>query len=243
MNTFQKQMIQQFPYTITIDSTHGLNGYDFELTTIMVLDEYHHGFPVAEMFTNRKDTVVQSIFFSAIKKSVGIKIADKDKRAEIYKILKNLQQETSEANFASALDDALSYMHNNEKTTCFGEYFTNTYSHNFRKWAYCFRGDSIINTNMHLESMHKTIKYFYLDRKTVKRLDKGLNAVLKYVRDKSVERIIRLVKSEHTKQTRLLCQNHQKALKTRNEYVLSKNRTNWIIFKNGNSSSYYTINQ
>ncbi|KAH1028413.1 hypothetical protein HUJ05_001767 [Dendroctonus ponderosae] len=75
MNTFQKQMIQQFPYTITIDSTHGLNGYDFELTTIMVLDEYHHGFPVAEMFTNRKDTVVQSIFFSAIKKSVGILIS------------------------------------------------------------------------------------------------------------------------------------------------------------------------
>ncbi|XP_074037973.1 uncharacterized protein [Leptinotarsa decemlineata] len=72
MNKFQRQMMKQFPSTITIDSTHGLNDYDFEMTTIMVLDEYHHGFPVAEMFTNRKDTIVQSIFFSVIKDTIGV---------------------------------------------------------------------------------------------------------------------------------------------------------------------------
>lgn len=71
MNTFQKQMIKKFPFTITIDSTHGLNGYDFEMTTIMVLDEFHHGFPVAEMFSNRNDTTVQSIFFRAVREAVG----------------------------------------------------------------------------------------------------------------------------------------------------------------------------
>lgn len=72
MNTFQKQMIRKFPCIITIDSTHGLNGYDFEMTTIMVLDEFHHGFPVAEMFSNRKDTVVYRLFFTVVREEVGM---------------------------------------------------------------------------------------------------------------------------------------------------------------------------
>ncbi|KAJ8975738.1 hypothetical protein NQ317_016512 [Molorchus minor] len=169
------------------------------------------------------------------------KISDKDKRAVIYKILKILQQETPESKFASALSNALSYMCNNEDTKQFGEYFANTYSHNFKKWAYCFRKEASINTNMHLESMHKVIKYFYLERKTVKRLDKGLNVVLKYVRDKSVERIIRLSKGGHTKQTRLLSQNHKEALKNSDEYIILKNDTNWNISKSENTS--YTIHQ
>lgn len=71
MNSFQKQMLKQFPTLITVDSTHGLNGYEFEMTTIMVIDEYHHGFPIAVMFTNRKDTIVQRVFFSAVKEATG----------------------------------------------------------------------------------------------------------------------------------------------------------------------------
>lgn len=51
---------------------------------------------------------------------------------------------------------------------------------------------------MHLGSMHKRIKYFYLERKNVKRLDKGLHGVIK---DKSIERIIRLRElTQHHKQ-------------------------------------------
>lgn len=30
-------------------------------------------------------------------------------------------------------------------------------------WAYCYRKYLGVNCNMHLESMHKIIKYFYLD--------------------------------------------------------------------------------
>lgn len=63
INIFQRQMIQRFPNII--ESTHGLKGYDFETTSIMVIDQFHHGFPVAEMFSNRKDTVIQNIFFTS----------------------------------------------------------------------------------------------------------------------------------------------------------------------------------
>ncbi|CAH0560267.1 unnamed protein product [Brassicogethes aeneus] len=74
MNKFQRQMIQSFPNIIAVDSTHGLNGYDFEMTSIMVIDEFHHGFPIAEMFSNRKDIVIQNIFFTSVRESAGIYI-------------------------------------------------------------------------------------------------------------------------------------------------------------------------
>lgn len=112
------------------------------------------------------------------------KINNKEKRAKTYKILKTLQQHTSEDIFFTSLQNAISHLMGDTETRRFGEYFKNSYSHNIRKWVYCFRQNSSINTNMHLESMHKTIKYFYLERKIVKRLDKGLHAVIKYVRNK-----------------------------------------------------------
>lgn len=49
---------------------------------------------------------------------------------------------------------------------------------------------------MRLESMHTIIKYFYLDGKKVKRLDKSLHVLLKFVRDKCVDRVINKIKGK-----------------------------------------------
>jgi hypothetical protein len=41
MNKSQKVMFKEFGNNIlAVDGTHGLNGYDFELTTLMVIDEF-----------------------------------------------------------------------------------------------------------------------------------------------------------------------------------------------------------
>jgi hypothetical protein len=72
MNKSQKVMFKEFGNNIlAVDGTHGLNGYDFELTTLMVIDEFRQGFPVAFMFSNRKDTFVYKLFFQTIKSAVG----------------------------------------------------------------------------------------------------------------------------------------------------------------------------
>jgi hypothetical protein len=42
--------------------------YDFELTTIMVIDEFGQGFPVAFMFSNKKDTHIYEEFLKAFGK-------------------------------------------------------------------------------------------------------------------------------------------------------------------------------
>ncbi|XP_044753701.1 uncharacterized protein LOC123313071 [Coccinella septempunctata] len=48
-------------------------------------------------------------------------------------------------------------------------------------WAYAYRLHAGINTDMHLERFHKTLKYMYLKGKKVKRLDKGICAIVQFV--------------------------------------------------------------
>jgi hypothetical protein len=56
---------------ICIDGTHGLNNYNFQLFTILVLDECREGFPCAFLFSNRGDTTVLRTFLDVIKLSTG----------------------------------------------------------------------------------------------------------------------------------------------------------------------------
>lgn len=257
MTDFQKNMIKKFGNNIVaLDGTHGLNNYDFELTTIMVVDEFGEGVPVSFMFSNRKDTYIYELFFGVVKSNVGLvsakvfmtdivstfysawcstmgpvihqlfcswhidrawqenlpKISNKEKQSEVYKVIKCLQQNTSADIFPQCLQNSISEMLLDGETHDFGVYFQNNYSKNYEKWAYCFRACCGINTNMRLESMHKTIKYFYLDGKKVKRLDKSLHVLLKYVRDKSVDRIIKNVKGKHTIHTKNILLRHRAAL-------------------------------
>lgn len=72
MNSAQSEMLKKFGGNIVcVDSTHGLNSYDFEMTTVLVIDEFYEGFPVATMFSNRKDTHIHEIFFGKIKERTG----------------------------------------------------------------------------------------------------------------------------------------------------------------------------
>lgn len=56
---------------ICIDSTHGTNIYDFYLITVLVLDDYKEGIPVAWLISNREDAAVLRQFFSKIKEQCG----------------------------------------------------------------------------------------------------------------------------------------------------------------------------
>ena len=57
---------------ICVDSTHGTNGYNFNLITIVVIDEYGEGFPVAWCISNREDHTLLQIFYNEIKQKVGM---------------------------------------------------------------------------------------------------------------------------------------------------------------------------
>ena len=56
---------------ICVDATHGTTMYDFLLITVLVMDEYGEGVPVAWALSNREDQTALAEFFKAIKARVG----------------------------------------------------------------------------------------------------------------------------------------------------------------------------
>uniref|UniRef100_A0A8D9BAW8 MULE transposase domain-containing protein n=2 Tax=Cacopsylla melanoneura TaxID=428564 RepID=A0A8D9BAW8_9HEMI len=73
MTPFQEQMLKKLGgQKVCIDGTHGLNNYDFILHSILCVNEFGNGIPVAFMFSNRKDTSCFELFFKKVKERVGI---------------------------------------------------------------------------------------------------------------------------------------------------------------------------
>ena len=71
-SSIQRNMLQKFGAKgVCIDSTHGTTGYDFYLTTPMVIDEFGSGFPVAWCLSNHEDTVFMSVFFEPSRETVA----------------------------------------------------------------------------------------------------------------------------------------------------------------------------
>jgi len=72
MTQFQSELLLKFGNDkICIDGTHGLNGYNFQLYTIVVVDEFGNGYPVAFCFSNKSDTALYKHYFQCIKNVTG----------------------------------------------------------------------------------------------------------------------------------------------------------------------------
>lgn len=64
--------------------------------------------------------------------------------------------------FEALFHAALAQFKTEEKFKNFGKYIEEHYADNRTAWTYCYKKNSKINTNNHIERMHRTIKYVYL---------------------------------------------------------------------------------
>ena len=70
---FQRDMLVKFgKHIICMDATHETNAYDFQLISIVVVNEYGEGLPIGWMISNREDTAALRAFLNAIKTACGI---------------------------------------------------------------------------------------------------------------------------------------------------------------------------
>lgn len=133
-------------------------------------------------------------------------------QAMVYKQLRTLLQETDEIAFTIMLDEFLRQLMNDPDAQPFLEYFVNCYANKALLWAYCYRMHTGINTNMHIERMHKTLKYIYLNGKNVQRLDKAISAIMKFVRDKLFDELIALHRGKISSKIKELRVRHKTSL-------------------------------
>nr|XP_022334767.1 uncharacterized protein LOC111131491 [Crassostrea virginica] len=68
MTKQQLDMFEKFaPVILCMDSTHKTNIYSFKLITLLVLDEFRHGYPVAFCISNRESEDAITVFLNAVK--------------------------------------------------------------------------------------------------------------------------------------------------------------------------------
>ncbi|VEN46173.1 unnamed protein product [Callosobruchus maculatus] len=274
MTEFQSQQLLKFGKDkICIDGTHGTNAYDIQLFSLLVVDEYGGGCPVAFCLSNRCHEAVFKVFFESIKEKVGkieahvfmsddapafynawsivmgaanfqlicswhvdrnwrqnlSKICDTEKRSLVYKTLKVLLRIDDSNTFNTALTKFMGDLMADHDTLKFAKYFQAHYCNRIELWAYCYRQHLGINTNMYLESLHKTLKYYYLEGKKVKRLDRTIHAIMKFARDCLFKRILKITKNAATMRIKNIQVAHTNSQAICSEMVKSLKINEWLV--------------
>jgi hypothetical protein len=155
---------------------------------------------------------------------------DKITKITIYKTLRVLLQEPDKDKFLIMLKNFLAMLEENPVLTDFKNYFCSHYADNFKLWSFSYRIHLGINTNMYLESMHKVIKHFYLEGKKIKRLDKTLNAIMRFTRDKIFDRLIKIMKKVPTSRIERIRQSHDKSKNISNDMIKTVTEgSEWLV--------------
>ena len=132
----------------------------------------------------------------AIRENMRKKIkASMQDKVNVYRLFRVLLDEPVEDNFEIQSTNFLKYLEEAGYED-FRAYFLRYYLCPSRRqlWAKCYRPDACLNTNNHLESMHRALKYVYLDGKKVKRLDDTIHAIRGMVKVLLHQRLIDLTR-------------------------------------------------
>lgn len=159
----------------------------------------------------------------------------------VYKYLRVLLQERDILAFQRMLQYFLQTELSQEPD--FATYFKENYANCCELWAYCFRKHCGLNTNMHIERMHRTLKHIYFKGQKVKRLDKAIHEILKFVRNKLFSRIIALNKGKVCTKLKELRKRHNLS-QTMDMKTIIKNGSVWEIPSSTvNNYEIYTIEE
>lgn len=91
---------------------------------------------------------------------------------------------------------------------------------------------------MFVEAFHKVFKYQYLKGKTNKRLDNCLLNLLKYVRDKTFDGLIKLTKGKVTTRINKIQERHLRSLTLSTGSVKAEDSNTWTVLGEDGRSSY-----
>ena len=164
---------------------------------------------------------------------------DKEQQGEVYAALKNLQSETTESAFRRSLQQFLAWLKGISPPMA--SYFEKEYASRPREWGSCFREGSPANTNMFLESFHRTLKEIYLEGKQNKRVDHLLSTLRKISRDKAYEQLIKAQKGKVTQRQRDTNKRHKQAESIPSESVLREDDGSWKVRSTTDTNRFYHV--
>ena len=90
------------------------------------------------------------------------KVGDDTVESEVYKMLRTCLEQTTQFGFEDCLSGLLQRLESNPNTKMFHAYFAKEWVTKKEQWAFCFRLESTMNTNMFSEAFHRVFKRVYL---------------------------------------------------------------------------------
>ncbi|XP_063920521.1 uncharacterized protein LOC135135468 isoform X2 [Zophobas morio] len=151
-------------------------------------------------------------------KNWNIQGRSKIKNPEIRKSMKTdmgkILRETNENRFATLSEIYMKKLAEADEIECLNYLKKNYFQseERIKSWAYCFRINSGINTNMAIESLHKFIKYYELNKRRCNTIENLLDILDKVVEDKTWTRVVELHRpSSNSYQQRMVRESHRKA--------------------------------
>ena len=194
------------------------------------------GYPLHDVVLMTDDTEVYSNAWNAVmgkpahrllctwhidrdwRKNLKCVKGDSDFKAVIYKTVRSLMELTDADVFKEKAEQFFSAGMEDERTVEFTEYFWREYVARPELWEYCHRFGLKVHHNMHLEAMHRVIKHVHLQGRKVRRLDKSILALMKFMRAKMSDRLLKLHKGKWTRHIGGIRQRHQSCLKLSTEH-------------------------
>ena len=163
-----------------------------------------------------------------------------DNRDKIMKDLYKLRYEPDESFFLSNLEKFRKEYAKNVLYSSFCAYLEENYFGRAQIWAFAYKGNTCITTNMHLESFHKTFKHSYLKKRANLRVDHTLEMLLKYLDDKEHAYETDKLFGVNLKQNAFVLKMHKEAEKEMKEWTIldcelqeeDKLVNAYIIFRN-----------
>ena len=170
-------------------------------------------------------------------------INDIDKEEETYHILKVLIDEHEPNKFEALIDGAITKFKQDTKVQKFAEYFEKYYKSRCTEWAGCYRISSGVNTNMYTEAFHHVLKYNFLCGKKNKRIDKLIQALMEYLRQKSFDRLIKFEKGKITGRIFQIHKRHTSSQSIPISLVTAVGSASWIVQSEMQSGVQYTVEE
>lgn len=238
---------------IAMANTRMKNLHDFNLHTLLVLDNEEEGLPIAFLISNRNDRAVVDIFISCIRDRVGVietrtlitdlqltyydswsdlmappqiflfcfwrvceawrlncgKLVSKGKRTSLMESLLDLAREPNMLAFEQKLASFLTV--EDADTQPFIEYFKESFSNNINCWAYCFRQDAGINTNIYIDMFHRNLEKSFAQYKEIETIGQCLVYILECLMMKQAEILQKQIKGKVTLKLSVLRNRHRTA--------------------------------
>ena len=177
----------------------------------------------------------------AFRENIQHRVKDSESRANTYKMVRTLMVERDVTAFEATKRYVLAQLNADEKTIDFATYLESNYFSCSQRWAYCYRKNCGVNTNMALERMHGLLKYNYQNGKKNKRLDSAIQSVVYMLEDRQVDRLLTLCRGKYCRKLADLHKRHDTSLSLDVQcFEISPNRE-WTVQSSSDEEEFYNV--